>query len=555
MAIRLRGEHDGKPIRLLIADQPSVIGTDDAVDLRVRAPTISRRHALLQAANDELRVRDLDSSNGTRIDGVPVSGDACARPGQTVQFGDIRLAVERISDDDARIAAEIPGAERSESTSAAQTLAPVPLDRLAFEHLPGLLGRVHDGIARPEFARRIGEALWDSLPLAALQITDADGGILFDIGAPDSAESASAESGGVRLTLGFERATDPAHGIRIAELVAALLDLIQPEPDRRTRPADQSGAAPDPPPLDPDVKRIYLRARRAAGSGIAVLIRGESGTGKELLARYLHAHSAAPGGPFVAINCAAMSSDLLEAELFGIEKGVATGVDARAGCFERAHGGTLFLDEIGDMPTDTQAKILRVVQEGEVTRLGGSKRIAARPRLISATNRNLEAMLREERFRVDLLHRIAGWEVTLPPLRERPADLPNLALHFLARYCTEHGVTVRGISQRALDALRDYEWPGNVRELQQEMHRLSVFLGDGDVLSEDDLGPAIRGSTRDAGEGATLEQRMERYERMVLKQALADCGGNVSRAASSLGVARSTIYRRMSQLGLDDNDD
>lgn len=552
MAIRLRGEHDGKPIRLLVADQPSVIGTDDAVELRVRAPTISRRHALLQAIDDELHVRDLDSSNGTRIDGVPITGDACARPGQIVQFGDIRLAVERVSDDDAKVAAEIPAAGRSEPATAMQTLAPVTLDRLAFEHLPDLLRHARDGTERPEFVRRLGEALWDSLPLAALQLAENDGGILFEIGEPASADSASVEFGGVRLTLAFERATDPAHGARIAELAGALLDLIQADSNHRRQPTDDSSTAPDPPPLDPDVQRIYQRARRAADSGIAVLIRGESGTGKELLAHYLHAHSGSQEGPFVAINCAAMSSDLLEAELFGIEKGVATGVDARAGCFERAHGGTLFLDEIGDMPRDTQAKILRVLQEGEVVRVGGSKRIPARPRLISATNRNLEKMLSEEQFRIDLLHRIAGWQVTLPPLRERPADLSNLALHFLARYCSEHGVTVRGISQSALKSLRDYHWPGNVRELQQEMHRVAVFLGDGDVLSDSDLGPAIVRSGRDRSDDETLEARMNRHERMVLKQALADCDGNASKAAGKLGIARSTLYRRMAQLGLGD---
>jgi hypothetical protein len=549
MAIRLRGEHDGEPIRLLVPAGESVVGTGTQADLRVRAPTISRRHAAVEARGDELRVRDLGSSNGTRIDGRRIDGEARARPGQVLQLGDVRLDVEIVSESDARVAAELPAAEAPPAASAAATLAPITLDRLAFEHLPRLLAAARRGASRPEFARRIGEAVWDALPLATLRVSDPAGGVLFEAGDRE-AEAAATEVEGLRLAFAFCAATDPAQEQHLSELVGALIGLVPDEPRAPPPVPGDADALPEPPPLDPDVQRIYHRARRAARSGIAVLIRGESGTGKELLARFLHAHSAVGNGPFVAVNCAALSSDLLEAELFGIEKGVATGVDARAGCFERAHGGTLFLDEIGDMPSDTQAKILRVVQEGEVIRVGGSAGTPARPRLISATNRDLEQLLRDDRFRLDLLHRIAGWEVTLPPLRERPADLANLALHFLGRYCRENGVTVRGISESALAVLRAYPWPGNVRELQQEMHRLSVFLGDGDVLSVDDLGAAIREARPARESGDTLEQRMAAHERMLLKQALATHDGNVSRAADSLGVARSTLYRRMAQLGL-----
>src|SRR6056297_2982339 len=176
MAIRLRGEHDGKPIRLLIDETRAVIGTGDEVDVRVRAPTISRRHALVEAVEGELIVRDLGSSNGTRIDGVPIAGDARARPGQTVQFGEIRLAVETVRDDDARVAAELPRDDSREPGAASETLAPVTLDPMAFDHLPDLLHHVRAGTSRPEFVRRIGEALWDALPLTALAIAEVDGG-------------------------------------------------------------------------------------------------------------------------------------------------------------------------------------------------------------------------------------------------------------------------------------------------------------------------------------------------------------------------------------------
>ncbi len=549
MAIRLHGEHDGRPIRLLIGAGRCVIGAGEEADLRVRAPTISRRHASIEMIDGALVVADLDSSNGTRIDGRSIRGETRARPGQILQLGDVRLAIESVDDADAELAAKLPSTSRATS-GAGSTLAPLTLDRFAFDHLPRLLDRIATGVSRAEFVRRVGEAVWDALPLSALTLTGDRDGVLFDAGGPVPDGSASERFDDLHLEFAFERATDPAHERRLAELIGSLVALVPTDPRQPTRIPIEGDALPDPPPLDPDVQRIYRRAARAARSDISVLIRGESGTGKELLARFLHARSPASDGPFVAVNCAAMSSDLLEAELFGIEKGVATGVDARAGCFERAHGGTLFLDEIGDMPPDTQAKILRVVQEGEVTRVGGSQGIAARPRLVSATNRNLEAMLADDRFRVDLLHRIAGWEVVLPPLRERPADLANLALHFLGRYCADHGVSVRGISRRALEALRHYDWPGNVRELQQEMHRLAVFLGEGDVLAEDDLAPAIRGAPRERNDGETLDNRMARHERRVLKQTLVEHDGNVSRAAEALGIARSTMYRRMTQLGL-----
>ena len=235
--------------------------------------------------------------------------------------------------------------------------------------------------------------------------------------------------------------------------------------------------------------------------------------------------------------------------MFGIEKGVATGVEARAGCFERSHGGTLFLDEIGDMAADTQAKILRVLQEGEIVRVGGSTSIAARPRIISATNRDVERMVAEGNFRLDLLHRIAGWEVTLPPLRQRPADIANLAMHFLIEACRARKTRIRGISRRALDCLGRYEWPGNVRELQREMQRVAVFLGRDDLLTGKDLRAAIRDAHR-APADDSLEGQLAATERTIIKRALSQCDGNVSEAARRLRVSRSTLYRRLEQLDL-----
>ena len=551
MAFRLSGEHEGEPVRLLVHEGRHILGTADDADLRIQRPTISRRHAEIHASSGHLHVRDLGSSNGTRIDDRRVTDAVEVQPGQRIRFGEVALTVERVSAGDEQIGAELSVSRQSRSDAAADvTLAPVTLDRLAFDHLPRLLALIGRGISRTEFARHLGESLWQALSLSRLVLGDADSdAIMFEAG-DATADTASGDVAGLWLEFAFSDAVDPRHEQRLIALAHELLNLAGDGVAAVRTGAERYGELPDPPPLDPDVRQIYRRAERAARSDIPVLIRGESGTGKELLARFLHDNAGPIGRPFIAVNCAALASDLLEAELFGIDKGVATGVDARPGCFELAHGGTLFLDEIGDMPASTQAKILRVVQEGEIVRVGGSKRIPAQPRLVSATNRNLEKLLGDGEFRLDLLHRIAGWEVTLPPLRERPADLPNLALHFLARFCGEQGVAVRGISRKALEQMADYRWPGNVRELQQEMHRVSVFLGDGDVLSSEDLAPTIRSAAGQTQQHDTLEDRLAGFERVQIKQALARCDGKVSRAAESLGIARSTMYRRMSQLGM-----
>lgn len=556
MTLRLSGQHDSEPIRLLLTEGRHVLGSSAEADLVLSLPTISRRHAEVDVTPDGLFVRDLQSSNGTRIDGRHLRDRDEVRPGQTLHFGEIRLTVESVTGGDDTIGAALPQSRGAPSSEPGATLAPVTLNSLAFEQLPRLLDALRNDTDRMEFVRRLGQALWESLPLSRLSMRDqcAGNAVLFEAGSESDAHQAGGDACGVAIEFAFSQPVGPAQEESLLSLARSLLGHVT-EPAQAPRAAhDPQAPLPDPAPLDPDVRTIYQRAERVARSDISVLIRGESGTGKELLARFIHACGVGADRPFVAVNCAALTSDLLEAELFGIEKGVATGVDARAGCFELAHGGTLFLDEIGDMAKDTQAKILRVIQEGELTRVGGSRRIAARPRLVSATNRDLDRMLAEETFRLDLLHRVAGWEVTLPPLRDRPADLPNLALHFLGRYCAEHDVAVRGISERALALMREYHWPGNIRELQQEMHRVSVFLGRGDILSGDDLGPAIRRAEAGPGASGSLDDRLARHERVILKQALAANDGNVSKAAESLGIARSTFYRRLDQLGLDARD-
>jgi transcriptional regulator with PAS, ATPase and Fis domain len=307
---------------------------------------------------------------------------------------------------------------------------------------------------------------------------------------------------------------------------------------------------PQPPSVDPEVQRIYDQAERVARGDVGVLISGESGTGKEVLASFIHKASPRANEALVTINCASLPRDLLEAELFGVERGVATGVEARPGKFEAADQGTLFLDEIGDMALETQAKILRVLQEKEVFRIGGHTPRPARARVVAATNRPIHQMLAEGTFRSDLYHRIATWEVELPPLRSRRADIPNLAVYFLAREAQRYNIRVRGISRAALRELRRYRWPGNIRQLRNEIARAVLFLEDDELLDTGRLTTAIRGEApRQSSQ--SLGDILEAVERDEIIAALESCAGDTSAVAEKLQMSRPTLYRRIKNLKIE----
>ena len=287
-----------------------------------------------------------------------------------------------------------------------------------------------------------------------------------------------------------------------------------------------------------------------------VLLLGESGTGKELLARAIHHNSRRAGGPFVAVNCAAIHDTLLESELFGHEKGAFTGADkTKPGKFERAAGGTLFLDEIGDMNPALQAKVLRVLQEKEFERVGGTHLLRADVRIVAATNRELMALIRERKFREDLFYRISGFPVTIPPLRERPEDVRPLAQHFLKAFCAESGRPPPGISEAARKILEVHPWPGNVRELQNVIERAAILSRD-EEIQPTHLGikpnPAFRSpssgdSFRLPSEGVSIE----RVERSLIEQAIMAAGQNKTAAAKLLGLSRSALRYRLEKFGLD----
>jgi DNA-binding NtrC family response regulator len=302
------------------------------------------------------------------------------------------------------------------------------------------------------------------------------------------------------------------------------------------------------------MRRVMAQVERVAASETRVCILGETGTGKELIARALHERSPRAAGPFVTLNCAAVPAELIESELFGHEKGSFTGAAARhIGKFEQAHGGTLFLDEIGDMPLGMQAKLLRVLEEGEVERVGGGRPVPVNVRVVVATLRNLEEFVSQGKFRQDLFHRIYVFPLLLPPLRERPGDIPVLAAHLAAQVSGQNGWKPKSFTPEAISKLQRYDWPGNVRELRNVVERL-LLLSDA-AVDENAVDLALPASGRskavaDSGAG-TLAQRVEGFERSLLLSELERHGHHMTDTARTLGLERSHLYKKCQQLGID----
>lgn len=326
----------------------------------------------------------------------------------------------------------------------------------------------------------------------------------------------------------------------------------------------------------PAMQDVYRAIGRLSQAEITVLINGESGTGKELVAHAVHANSPRRAGPFIPLNMAAIPKDLMESELFGHEKGAFTGaVAARAGRFEQANGGTLFLDEIGDMPFDTQTRLLRVLADGEFYRVGGMSPVRANVRIIAATHQNLEERVANGQFREDLFHRLNVIRIQLPALRERRADIPVLARHFLQSAAKEIGTEPKHLSDEAIEVLQGFHWPGNVRQLENTCRWLSVMAPNRDVLIAD-LPPEIRdlpdvqrrpltghwsallkdraAQLLKTNEGEVIPILTQEFERTLIEAALADTGGRKKEAAEKLGWGRNTLTRKLKELGFSDDD-
>ncbi len=297
---------------------------------------------------------------------------------------------------------------------------------------------------------------------------------------------------------------------------------------------------------DPAVCSLKAMARKIARSNATVFIQGESGTGKELFARYIHNQSGRKEKPFVALNCAALPETLLESELFGYEKGAFTGaIRNREGKFELAHAGSLLLDEVTEIPIHLQAKLLRVLQEGEVDRLGGKYSVPVDVRVVATTNIKLEDQVREGKFRKDLYYRLNVIPLRIPPLRERPADISPLSEYFLKKYSGENGSPADSLAPEALKKLREYSWPGNVRELQNVIHR-AVLISDSPIIGPDCI-------ILDLADGLAVQapelslMPLSEVERIMIEKALCTVEGNRTRAAEILGISVRTLRNKLSE--------
>jgi DNA-binding NtrC family response regulator len=377
-----------------------------------------------------------------------------------------------------------------------------------------------------------------------------------------------------------------AERLQVSIKNALRLGSLEDEVRRMRRRADGTLSFRDLATKSPDMGRVMRLAERAAKSSIPVLIEGESGVGKEVLARAIQGSGERKGRPFITVNCGAIPENLVESTLFGHEKGAFTGAtEKHAGKFVEASGGTLFLDEIGELPPSAQVKLLRAIQEGEVDPVGGKRPVRVDIRLISATNRSLLDMVKEGRFREDLYYRLNVFPMTLPPLRARREDIPDLVRSFLARFGAEEGKRLRGVAAEAMALLTRYDWPGNVRQLENAMFR-AVVLADADELTlaefpqiakevdgfdvripaapaavaPSGLAPVreiVRVEVRDPHATSLVAdtgevKRLEELEGEIIRFALSHYRGHMSEVSRRLGIGRSTLYRKLKELGLDE---
>ena len=373
----------------------------------------------------------------------------------------------------------------------------------------------------------------------------------------------------------FDFITKPFEESELRDIVAKAVAQGSANKERAYEPdatEGDDGGGPDPDALSdiigasPPMQELFALLRKIAPSPTTILIRGESGTGKELVATAIHGLSSRSKGPFIAVNCTAIPETLFESELFGHEKGAFTGaVTRRPGRFELADGGTLFLDEIGELPGPMQVKLLRVLQERVVERVGGIKPIDVDVRLIAATNADLEAMVRDGTFREDLFYRLNVVPLRLPPLRERPSDIPHLIRHFLEKFSVRLGRVVNGIEPAAERIMVQYEWPGNIRQLENIVERM-VLLGDSDQLGVGDLPPEVLDGRSDPEAGVDtvrddtplpegklkdiVKERSQALERDLILKALGEDSWNVTHTARRLGISRKGLQLKMKDYGL-----
>jgi DNA-binding NtrC family response regulator len=519
--------------------------------------SVSRRHAAVRRRGDTITVEDLGSRNGTIVNAVAISGSRRLTAGDVIAVGPaVAIVATSSATRRGRQIATIGELEErleSEVDRAVRYHRPLGIVMLRVEGpIDAVMAHVDQLLPQLRRMDIVAEYGPDEL---ALVLPEADSAAVFVVAqrAALTAVSvgptgATAAAGGVVARTGT--ATFPEDGANAGELITVARERLRGARASST-PVDRRSQdnlptlGTDVVVIDPLMKQVFKLAKRAAPAAISVLVVGETGTGKEVVAETIHRLSPRAAAPFVKLNCAALSETLVESELFGHEKGSFTGaIAAKQGFFEVATGGTLFLDEIGELPLGTQAKLLRVLEQRRIVRVGGTKEIPIDVRLICATNRDLEAEVHRGRFREDLFFRIAAFVIPVPPLRNRKTEVLPLAVRFAHEIATQLEHPPVGFQPDALDALQDYDWPGNVRELRNVIER-AVVLSGGGKIERHHLPDRLYERASAPADALDVRQRVAAVERDTVVAALETTGGNQTQAAKKLGISRFALIRLM----------
>jgi two-component system, NtrC family, response regulator AtoC len=524
-----------------VRDHPEVvIGRSAGATYSVEDDRVSRRHLRITFREETLFAEDLDSRNGSKLNGRRIEGRVALQPGDVVTAGPVEVSVYTSSAVSAivnegelwtRLAAEVERAVRFKrplavigitidgSRGATREAALRLVSRLRRIDIAGEYATGEYLLVLPETTRAQADELATMLAELARQVAG--------IGAAARA------------------AAVPDDGITADELIGATLG----EAERTTTAtADTDVLVAE----DAAMRELFELARRAARSDVTVLLTGETGSGKEVVAAEIHRASARAGGPYVRINCASIPETLIESELFGHERGAFTGAERQhVGFVERAHGGTLLFDEIGELPLSMQAKLLRVLEERKVRRVGATDEIDVDVRYVAATNRDLEREVERGSFRHDLFFRLSAMTVRVPPLRERPKDLPQLAAHFAQRATKAAKRPAARFTDGFKQALLRYPWPGNVRELRNVIER-AVILASGPELTVTELPERLAVLAPLAPRAASpMRERLDDVERRALVEALREAGGNRTHAARRLGISRRALIYKLKKFNLE----
>src|SRR5687767_12865853 len=591
------GEHT---LRFALPAGEALLGFSSENEIPLPFPGVSRVHARVTRSGRDLVVEDLGSKNGVLVGGERVPRAVLER-GASLRIGQAVLTLEDVSTSDVEMAlrldveprrggdassggdALVPevGQERGSPAEAFRVVREIERSshRKFVLHRQDWLERIRlalgadyivlfHRIGSGEIALEAFDGIEASFPFEELLGRARDGLLRLD---GRTALVPRRDLGDVIVAAVLEE-SDPADWKReffeyaAGKLVAEEDTGGDPPENALRQDEDVLKFGPDMVLGDsPAIRNLVSQLQATVGSRMDILLLGETGTGKELFARMIHASGPTAGGPFVAINCAAIPSELLEAELFGVQARVATGVDPRPGLFLQADGGSIFLDEVGELAESLQAKLLRVLQEREVLPLGASTPRKINVRVISASNRDLFERTNEGRFRRDLYYRLRALQFHLPPLRDRSEDIPALVLSFVRRASQEYGKQIRGVSRKALNLMCQHDWPGNIRELESEVKRAVLVCPSGGALQKELFGP-IRWRVERAGlqpqttpsvpaeptspESLKLQELTDSAERAAITRALEISKGNQTVAAKMLGITRNGLAMKMARLSL-----